>query len=503
MKIWSTLNRVIPIRKVDPRRVALTSYTNKTFVVRSERADNDFGTWIQRQLDAKARDETNPILSNPKYAEYKFSDVKGLPRIYTILAGKFSSLDNGANHFYFNYLNRKEYFESKFGLIVEDIERDDMVMVGVHDRLPILLDRQGIFYLHESMTSLEPMGTIADLAGLNISKAPLEACNVKVSGKDIPLGFILGYRLGFTAMLEKLGVEYQSYPRGTKIAIQPEDYVLAFNDVIMVFPRADYKAMLVLGGLRRYHKSLKNFSRYDFDKQDVYYRVLGEQGLPIRILREIDFLFEAWLDPITKGLLEEMGEPTDFEALLHRCVELLMSDWSPGEVDGAYMRYRGYERIAGQIYSSLSKAVKRYNNRDGSTDLKVIMDRHEVWREINDPTVATIEDSNPIANCREQEAMTYRGGGGRAPVSMVARTRIYGKNDKGIVSESTVDSGDVGIIAYLTPDANFRSMRGLTTPFDDVTDPKSKLLSTAALLGVGIAHDDCVLNVCEVYIPPV
>lgn len=490
MKIWSTLNRVIPIRKVDPRRVALTSYTNKTFVIRSQRAANNFDNWLHRQLELRATDETNQIITNAKYAEFDFSEVKDLPRIYTMLAKKFAAFDNGANHFYLNYLNRKEYFQSKYGLTVENIERDGMVMVGVHDRMPILVDHQGVFYLQESVSNLEPMGTIADLVGLDLSKAPLESCDVKVSGKDIPLGFILGYRLGFTAMLEKLGVEYQAYPRGTRIAIQPEDYVLAFNDEILVFPRSDYRTMLILGGMRRYHKSLRNYSRYDFDRKDVYYRVVTEQGMPIRILREVDFLFEAWLDPITKGLLEEMGEPTDFEALLHRSVELLMTDWSPGEVDGAYMRYRGYERIAGQIFSSMSKAVKRYNNREGSTDLKVQMDRHEVWRELNDPTVATIEDSNPIANLREQEAMTYRGSGGRAAVSMVARTRVYGKNDKGIVSESTVDSGDVGIIAYLTPNAKFRSMRGLTTPFDDVHDPKSNLLSTSALLGVGIAHDD-------------
>lgn len=490
MKIWSTLNRVIPIRKVDPRRVALTSYTNKTFVIRSQRAANNFDNWLHRQLELRATDETNQIITNAKYAEFDFSEVKDLPRIYTMLAKKFAAFDNGANHFYLNYLNRKEYFQSKYGLTVENIERDGMVMVGVHDRMPILVDHQGVFYLQESVSNLEPMGTIADLVGLDLSKAPLESCDVKVSGKDIPLGFILGYRLGFTAMLEKLGVEYQAYPRGTRIAIQPEDYVLAFNDEILVFPRSDYRTMLILGGMRRYHKSLRNYSRYDFDRKDVYYRVVTEQGMPIRILREVDFLFEAWLDPITKGLLEEMGEPTDFEALLHRSVELLMTDWSPGEVDGAYMRYRGYERIAGQIFSSMSKAVKRYNNREGSTDLKVQMDRHEVWRELNDPTVATIEDSNPIANLREQEAMTYRGSGGRAAVSMVARTRVYGKNDKGIVSESTVDSGDVGIIAYLTPNAKFRSMRGLTAPFDDVHDPKSNLLSTSALLGVGIAHDD-------------
>lgn len=481
---------MIPIRKVNSSRVALTSYVNKTFVQRSERADNNFDVWLQRQLDVKARDDSNGIVSNPKYAELDLSEFKGLPRVYTALAGKFVSFDNGANHFYFNYPHREEYFKTKYGINAQSVERDGFVLVGAHQNLPIVVDGAGVFYLQESMTNLEPMGTIVDLAGLNMARAPLESVDVKVSGKDIPLGFVLGYQFGLTNLLGKIGVDYQSYPRGTRVVVQPDEFVLAFNDEFLVFPRTNYKAVLILGGLRRYHKSLKNYSRYDFDRKDVYYRIINEMDIGIRILKEIEYLFEAWLDPITKGLLEEMGEPTEFEGLLYRSVELLMTDWSPSEVDGAYMRYRGYERIAGQVFSSLSKAVKRYNNREGSTDLKVQMDRHEVWREINDPTVATIEDSNPIANLREQEAMTYRGQGGRAAVSMVARTRVYGESDRGIISESTVDSGDVGIIAYMTPDANFKSMRGLTRPFEDGVDAKSKLLSTSALLGVAIAHDD-------------
>jgi hypothetical protein len=481
----------IPIRKVNPMKVALTSYTNKTFVLRSERADNNYDKWLTRQLDVKARDESNAIISNPKFAEIDLSSFQGLPRVYTALATKFSAFDNGDIHFFFNYPQREEHFQSKYGITAANVERDGLVLVGAYQNSPVVVDQQGVFYLQESLTDLEPMGTIVDLAGLNMTKAPLESVDVKVGGKDLPLGLVLGYQFGFNNLLEKLGVEYTAYPRGTKgVVIQQDEWVLAFNDEVLVFPRSDYKAMLVLGGLRRYHKSLRNYSRYDFNRKDVYFRILAEQDMGARFLKEIDFLFEAWLDPITKGLLEEMGEPTDFEGLLYRSVELLMTDWSPNEVDGAYMRYRGYERIAGQIFSSLSKAVKRYNSREGSTELKVVLDRHEVWRELNDPTVATIEDSNPIANLREQEAMTYRGSGGRAAVSMVARTRVYGDNDRGIISESTVDSGDVGIIAYMTPDANFTSMRGLTRVFDESIDTKSKLFSTSALLGVGMAHDD-------------
>lgn len=478
----------VPIRKVNPLKVALTSYTNKTFVLRSGRAEHAFDLWLTRQIDVKARDLSNDIVTQPKYAEIDLSAYH-VPRIYSALATKYAGFDNGSNHLYFNYPNRKKYFNERFNFDVERYETNGMTVVGVREGQPIVLDAAGVFYLVEG-SELEPMGTITDLVGLNASKAPLEAVDVKVSGKDLPIGFVLGYRNGLTTLLATLGVKFTAYPRGTRIVLTSDDYTLAFNDEVLVFPRSDYKSMLVLGGLRRYHKILRNYSRYDFDKKDVYHRVLLELDMGTRFIREIDFLYEAFVDPITKGLLEEMNEPTDFEGLLYRSIELLMTDWSPSEVDGQYMRYRGYERIAGQIYSSLSKAVKRYNSREGSTDVKVVLDRHEVWTELMDPTVATIEDSNPIANLREQEVMTYRGSGGRAAVSMVARTRVYGEADLGVVSESTVDSGDVGIIAYMTPDANFTSMRGVTRLFDPSIDSKSKLLSTSALLGVGIAHDD-------------
>ncbi|AEH03634.1 RNA polymerase beta subunit [Pseudomonas phage PhiPA3] len=492
----------VPIRKVNPTRVALTSYYNKTFVSRSGLAVNNYDVWLVRQITARALDPNDQSITNVRYAELDQSAYV-LPRVYSAMGGAFQAFDNGKNQLYFKYADRVDYFREKFHLDVTQFEKDGYVMTGVREGQPIMLDQAGNFYLQDG-NDLEPMGTLVDMVGLNLTKAPLEAIVMSVSNKEIPLAFILGFHGGLTNLLNKLGVKYDKHQRGTRIQVSQDDYTLAFADEILVFSRQDYKAQLVLAGFKRYHQSLKKFSRYDFDRRDVYYRVLEEAGLSSRYAKEITHLFNSWVDPITKGILEEMGEPTDFEGLLYRSVELLMNDWSPGEVDGAYMRYRGYERMAGAIYKSLNQAAKVYNNREGSADQQIILDQHEIWRKIvQDPTVATIEDSNPIANLREQEAMTYRGDGGHGPTSMVARTRIYGEADVGVVSESTVDSGDVGVIAYLSPDANFVSMRGTTRMFDKETDGHAKMLSTSALLAVGSMNDDCycLLNVCEVYTP--
>lgn len=491
----------IPYRKVAPIKVALTSYYNKTFVVRSDRADNDFDVWLSRQLTSRAQDISNETVTNPKYSEIDQSAYV-LPRIYTSLGKTFAGFENGKNHFYFDYAKREDHFQSKYGVNCKDYESEGYIMAGIRDGNPILLDMSGTFYIYDTATrDMEPLGTIIDLIGLNLTKAPIEAINMSVSNKELPVGLVLGYHHGLTTLLEKLGVQYTRYQRGAKgITVLPEEFTLAFADEILVFPRSDYRAQLVLGGLKRYHHSLRKFSRYDFDRKDVYYRILEDAGLSARYLRIIDSLFSSWVDPITLKILEEMGLPQTFEELLYKAVDDLQNDWSPSEVDGAYMRYRGYERMAGTIYSSLSTAIRKFNAREGSADQQIMLDQHEVWRKITqDPTVAQVEDSNPIANIREQEAMTYRGDGGRGTVSMVARTRIFGEADIGVLSESTVDSGAVGVIAYLSPDANIESMFGTTRAFNKETDGPATMLSTSALLGVATTNDDAKrVNFCSI-----
>uniref|UniRef100_A0AB39CDE8 DNA-directed RNA polymerase n=1 Tax=Pseudomonas phage RVTF4 TaxID=3236931 RepID=A0AB39CDE8_9VIRU len=480
----------LPIRKVKPTAVAMTSYYNKTFVTRSELAAHNYDLWITREIRARALNPEDDRITNVLYAELDQSAF-ALPRVYTQLGTAFRGFTSGNLFLYFNYADRIEYFEKKHKIDVKAHETNRLTFAGLHaGKNPILLDKIGQFYVKEG-NNLEPLGSIVELLGLDQSKAPLEAVYVTIGAKDLPMGFVLGYKYGLSNVLKRLGSKFSRHRRGERIPLTADNYILAFQDEVLVFDRSDYKTQLVLGGFRKYAKLMPNFSIYDFDKPDVYQRLLLETGMTTRFTKEIDALFTSWMDPITEGLLKEMGEPTTFDALLYRAVEMLLIDWSPAEVDGAYMRYRGYERMAGTVYNELNKAVKRFNGATGSAAVQVQMDPSAVWKKIcQDPTVMVVEDSNPLANIREQESMTYRGDGGRSTTSMVARTRVYGQADVGVISESTVDSGDVGVIAYLTPDANFSGMRGTTRPFDPTTDGPARQLSTCALLGVATTNDD-------------
>jgi hypothetical protein len=478
-----------PIRKINPTRVALTSYYNKTFVDRSGRAVNDFDNFISKNITRRGLDPQDATISDVRFSSV-FDMSLQLPRFYTLLAKRFVSFQAGEYVFFLDHKRRAEFFDTALKLDVHTIETPTQVAIAHNGKQLVLMDTNNALYLHTD-EGLEVLGTLPDILGIDTNGAPVEAAEMTVANKVLPVGLVLGYASGLTELIRRLGCEVSRHRRGERIQMGADDYALTFQDEVLVFSKLDYRATLVLNGLNRYHRTLKQYSVWDFDRKDVYFRILEDNDLGVRYLREIDALFKAWMDPITRGMLEEMGEPTEFGPLVLRAVELLMTDYSPEEVDGAFMRYRGYERFAGMVYGELSRSVKSFNNRSASGDHAVELNPHAVWMKIvQDPSAGMTEESNPFQNLREQERMTFRGDGGRGGQSMVERTRIFHESDKGVVSESTVDSGDVGVIAYAAPDANLKNMRGFTRPFDKERDGAAKLFSASALNAPCADHDD-------------
>lgn len=482
----------IPIRKVNPTTVALTSYYNKTFIRRSELATDNYDRWINRSLVnlSMTKDPSNDkfIVENLQLGEKDLSEFH-LPRAYSLLARQFDGFDYKGYKFYFNYTNRLAYAEAN-KLEVEKLEGKNYVFCGHYRKNPLFVGKDESFYLYQD-NEFKPLGSITDIVELELNKAPVEVANISIINKNVPVGLVLAFRKGLTNLLEELKVPYESHQRGTRIKLAKDEFTLVFMDEVLVFNRSNYEHMLILGGIRKYHRYIKNYSRWDFDRKDVYYRILEQAGLSTSYVREIDTLFSSWLDPITLDILKEMQAPLTFEGLIYKAIELLTTDWSPSEVDGHYMRYKGYERMAGQIYSTLTRTIKNFNARQGRGEQTISLNPYEIWSNITrDPTVAVVEDSNPVQNLREQEVVTFSGEGGRSNRTLVARTRVYHKNDLGVISEATVDSGSAGAIVYMSPDANLSNIRGMTKPYDPKADGATKILSTPALLSVGSENDD-------------
>ena len=199
-----------------------------------------------------------------------------------------------------------------------------------------------------------------------------------------------------------------------------------------------------------------------------------------------------WVDPITESTLISMGEPTDFILLLMRAAELLEFDQHPPEMDRAYQRDRGYERVSGFVYKEMIEAIRAFDSNPIKSRAKVSMNPEAVWMDIiSDETTAPIEESNPIHNLKEAEVVVYRGAGGRSSRTMNAKARKFSRNAIGVDSEVTVDNGDAGTIRYLSANPNYNSLRGTINILDKFdSSVNSSCLNTSTLLAPGSTLDD-------------
>lgn len=472
---------MLPIRKISPTEVALTSYYSKLFVRRTDRVAFNYEHWLMSYIVSTGIDGGNDRITDLKLNNV-FDNYIELPRTYTIMAKRVSSFVSNGYTFHF------------------DISRVDENFPGAEQRklsIPVaksLTDPSDIIYMDKKnglIKVVDSIQSIENFLNINLDKAPSDYIEVSLLGKTVPVIFLMGYWIGLGNLLKTLAV---SYTRVKQVPTELKEGYLAvrFKDETLLFDTRDTKACLIVNGLNRYRNEIRKHSVYAFDKREVYSTVFENGGLDVRLLKECQTMFPMWVDHITRDVLIEMKEPTELLLLFLRAAELLLTDQHPDSMDTAYMRIKGYERFSGLLYSEMVAEIRKFNNKPNRRDKSLSMNPEQVWYKIlKDETVIIVEESNPVHNLKEQEIVVYRGTGGRSGRSMVANARKYHKNGMGVVSEATVDSKDVGAVTYLTPDANLGSLYGTIKTIDPtVEQPATKLLSTSTLLSPGADIDD-------------
>lgn len=475
----------MPIRKVSPSKVALTSYYSKLYINRSEKQVNNYPGWLTNQVAAMGMDPENTTVTHLMLSNV-FDSNNRTPRIYSILAQRFRSFHLGELEFFFDYAARhKQYGEDA----VKATEKGDLLVAGRKGSQLIVVDRNDMFYLTGGET-LEELGTLESMVGIE-GRAPAEMIEVKVFNKFVPAGMFLAHHMGLSNLLSLLKANPRRVPAGERANVSDDEFALRFEDETLVFTRENRLAAMILSGIASFDKSTRNYPVHLFDKKDIYFNVLEQAGIGVRYLREMDLMVDLFVDPITEEILKEMGEPTDFIGLIVRASELLLTDWSPDETDMRYMRIKGYERVAGAVYGELVKVLRLQRARGSATRAKIELPPYAVWQTIQqDPAVKLVEDCNPIHNLKEKEEITYSGVGGRSDRSMTGKTRVFHPNDMGVISEATKDSSAVAITTFLTADPNLVSLRGAAGEYKEGEVGPTSLLSSSALLAPAADRDD-------------
>lgn len=498
----------IPICKVAPDTVALTSYYGKSFVQRSEKKINNYGTWLRNNIMSILLDDENKTITNGHPRDVSDNLLKA-PRLYTTIAAGFSNFDLTLQTYprnvgqltfnmSFDHTKREELFGkdvlAKYevdGAIVAGrsitgthyfiIKKDSSIWVaGPSHAMPGYEPAEGMF----SLISFEA------IAGIDRSKAPVDIAVMKVSDAVIPVGVMLAYEIGLEPLLALLGSKIRRVPAGARMMSSPHEKGIAFNDETIYFSKDDVLTGLILGGFNEYREHVRRFNVHLFNQKEVYFNVLEASGLGPRYFREMDLLYQLFIDPITHDLLREMNEPTDMRRLLIRAVEMLVTDDHPDEQDGAILRLRGNERMAGAVYAEMVRSIRQHNSNAAKSRTPLSMDPFAVFTNIQtDSSKSLVKEINPIQDLKEQESVTYNGTGGRNSRTMTKKTRSYHRNDMGVISSDTVDSSDVAINTYTSADPQLVSLRGLSRRYDESMG-STALLSTSALMAPGSDRDD-------------
>ena len=475
----------VPIRKVSSSRVALTSYYSRVFVSRSEKVVHNYAQWLTNQIASMGMDPENPAVTQLMMSNVFDSSFR-TPRIYSTMAMRFRSFTIGEKEFFFDYGARYAQFGEE---AVKAAEVNGLTVIGRQGKDLMVVDNNDALYLLRG-SEPEPAGTLESLVSLT-GRMPIETAEVKIFKKHIPVGLVLAYHLGLTQLMTLLQVKPRRVPNGERLHLSDDEYVLRFEDESLVFNRDNRVATQILSGLITFEQSTRNYPIHLFDRKDIYLNVLEQSSIGVRYLREIDLMIDLFVDPITEEILISMGEPTDVVGLLIRSCELLMTDWAPAETDMAYMRIKGYERIAGAVYAEMIRVIRVQRARGAISNAKIELPPYAVWQAVQqDAAVKLVEESNPVHQLKEIEEVTYSGTGGRSARSMVRRTRVFHENDMGVISEATKDSADVAITTFLTADPNLTDLRGMTKRYELGKTGPTSLLSTSALLAPSADRDD-------------
>lgn len=473
-----------PLRKIGPDKVSLTSYYGKVFVGRSSRKSNSSVERILRKLN-HATIEQDTLVKGVAPADV-FDNNFEAPYIYNALANHYKSFTASGHTLTFDHTERVKMFDPQ---VLKGVEKNGTRVVGkTRKGDPIVVKTDDTFHVLTD-TGIISLGDIFDLTGVDRVEAPVDFAEVKIFSKSVPIGAVLAYSIGFKKLVKLLKARYRLVEGRKQKNLGPHEYAVSFSDVSYIFDRRDRTASLILAGFQEFEKQLRLYNVKEFDNKDVYFNLFETKGLSALYMREMELTNQLFIDPITKGILETMGEPTTYHGLLIRAVELLNTYHYPDSQDTKYQRIRGYERFSGAIYKSMVASIRQFKGKNISGKSRLEMSPYEVWTTIvKDPAVKMAEDINPIQNLKATEIVTYVGEGGRAKDAMNKASRAYHVADMGMISEATVDSSDVGITTYLSANPNFKDQRGIGA-HDGKLVP-SNMLSTAALLAPSGDQDD-------------
>lgn len=483
----------VPICKISPTRVNLSSYYNKIIVKRVESKRFSYAQDLFKLITLlKAENKLDATLGQSPLP------TKAVAYDYTALGENFTELKIGNYHFILNgslasypdsLMTRKghlvEAWEKQFGVFVGFGERNTLLYWAKDNHLRLVED--GIVLEEWASFTVFLNDVLGDQARLK--KTPVEWCEANIINQTIPLVYILAYKLGLKELFEYIKLDYRFYETKKEYVLGIDDLEVPFSDGILVFNRYPLSRSLIAAGLL--WADLSDVSFRDMSVPDIYPKIFNKKKMSVGVLKGLNGFFDFFIDPITESILEKMKEPTNFKDLLLRANIMLTDAYAEEATALKIHRFRLYERFNGILYNEIYTNLSNYRNNP-STKKSFSINPEAVFQKIvQDATVAPNEVINPVHEVKQRSVFTFTGKGGRTDRSFVLKDRVYPKDGVGVISDAVPDSGKVSITAYLSASPRIDDVHGIAKPYasGDVLEPPQILSIGSMVMPAGTTDD--------------
>ena len=518
----------LPIVKVSPTRVSLASAMNKTIVERNVSKAYSFNKYVEDIIQ-----KMNGI---PGITVSVISSSTGINKP---VAYEYSTLARSFKHIKIKTADKNVLmtfnYENAVDELASTVKQKEMINTFAQNRkcVPFIKvgTKIGFININNEVLFMDSMGMILNSETTNIIsflhalsddrikiKQLSEWVTLKIRDKSIPIGFVLAYQYGLINILNYLGCAWtrigrkdkrviqennpkktrvpipglkpstESYNPGDKYIIKNDDIVITFRDELVVINRYPITQSLIISGLNAFHTEFFAFN--DMEDTSTYFSLLEMKGWSTNYLKAITGFFGYFIDHMTRDRLEMMHEPTNPRDLLIRCTQLLSTEDHRPPASMANHCLRSYERINTIIYNEMARALEEQQIAGNAASKFTLNPNAVLLRIVTDQAITSVEELNPVHDVKEQTGFTYTGIGGRTAQSFVMADRQYPDDGTGIISEATVDSGKVGIVAATSVNPTMVNTRGVFEHVDPKDLDPAQFLSVTAMLMPCVTNDD-------------
>jgi len=281
---------------------------------------------------------------------------------------------------------------------------------------------------------------------------------VHIMDTEVPLILVMGAADpdGLIGALEKGKINYQFVDKRPKVDKNTTG-VIPFADGYLVFDRYPYENSLLMNGLMILPTKEYNF--YDLNTRDTYVDIFDHMCGRKTMADNLPAFYYMMVDPITKEVLNKLGQPTDFTTLLHFCNGVLVDN--SYQIDSIYLnsRLRSTEIIMAHLYRELAVAWSNY--RSGRTDTFSIPEDAIIKILLTSKIVDPKSRLNITLELENDRNVKLKGPSGmNEDHSFTIEKRAYHPTMRGIIGTNSTASGEVGICRHMVINPNILDARG-------------------------------------------